>query len=105
MNIQVNTDRHVEGHQRLENYVNETLRKSLDRFGERITRIEAHISDQNGPRGGVDDMQCRLEARLQGMQPITVTNRDANIEQSLAGAIDKLRSALDSALGKLRDKD
>jgi len=43
-----------------------------------------------------------LEARLEGMQPIAVTNHDSTIEQAVNGALDKLKASLDSAIGKLR---
>ncbi len=102
MKIQVNTDKHIEGGQRLENFLNEKLHAALDRFSDKLTRIEVHLSDQNGAKGGADDLQCILEARLEGMQPITVTNRAGEMDATIHGAIDKMKSALDTTLGKLR---
>jgi hypothetical protein len=44
-----------------------------------------------------------LEARLEGMQPIAVTNNGATEEHALKGAIDKLKAALDTIIGRLRN--
>jgi hypothetical protein len=43
-----------------------------------------------------------LEVRLEGMQPISVTNNDATEEQAVIGAIDKLKAALDTVIGRAR---
>jgi hypothetical protein len=52
MVIQINTDRNIEGNSRLEGYVKETLHSKLERFSDKITRIEVHLSDQNGNKPG-----------------------------------------------------
>jgi len=57
MVIQVNTNSSIEGSARLEDYVKETLKSKLERFSNNITRIEVHLSDQNGEKPGKDDNQ------------------------------------------------
>jgi hypothetical protein len=52
------------------------VRDSLDRFSEQITRVEVHLSDQNSDKKfGNEDKRCLLEARLAGLQPISVSDR------------------------------
>ena len=51
-----------------------------------------------------DDMQCRIEARMKDLQPVTVTARNSTKEKAMADAIDKIKAALDSAAGKLSSK-
>lgn len=102
MQIQVNTDNNVKGSQRLEAFINEKFQDAFARFSDKVTRFEVHLSDQNGEKGGKDDQQCRIEARPQGLQPITVTSREAEMEQAINAAISKMRSALDTTFGKLR---
>jgi ribosome-associated translation inhibitor RaiA len=95
MQIQVNTDRNVEGSQQLKEKVRGILTQSLERFSERVTRIEAHLSDSNSSvKGGGDDMRCVLEARLAGLNPISVRHEAATLEQAVAGATDKLEKML-----------
>ena len=44
-----------------------------------------------------------LEARLEGMQPIAVTAHGDTIQAALKGALGKLKSSLDTTLGKLQN--
>ena len=53
-----------------------------------VPRAEVHLSDVNGPRGGVDK-RCQVELKTDGAGPVVIT----------AVARD-WRSALDSALGR-----
>lgn len=99
MQIQINTDRHVDGNETWSSEVEAELRDKLARFAERITRIELHLGDVNADRAG-DDMRCVIEARLASRQPISVTEQAANAGQAVSGAIGKMHSALDSSLGK-----
>ena len=103
MTIQFNTDKNIEGNDRLAAYVTSTLEESLDRFSSEITRIEVHISDENGSKAGQNDKRCMLEARLENRQPIAVTSHGATIEKAVKAAIDKLKASLETVLGKLKN--
>lgn len=103
MHIQFNTDNNIKGTEELRAPLKEMITKSLSRFSERITRIEVHLNDENSHKEGENDKRCMLEARLEGLQPISVTNKDATEEQAVKGAIDKLKSALDTVIGRLRN--
>jgi ribosomal subunit interface protein len=102
MQIQINTDRHVEGSQQLKEKLRDDLARALDRFSERVTRIEAHLSDSNSSaKGGGNDMRCVLEARLAGLNPVTVQHEAATLEQAVAGATDKLEKLLQRSHDRL----
>ncbi len=103
MKIQFNTDNNILGTEALRGPIEERIEQSLSRFSERITRVEVHLNDENGHKGGQDDKRCMLEARLEGMQPISVTNNDATEEQAVRGAIIKLKAALDTVIGRARN--
>ncbi|MEO8361931.1 MAG: HPF/RaiA family ribosome-associated protein [Vicinamibacteria bacterium] len=101
MHIQVNTDNHVEGREALVAQVEASVTASLHRFSKRITRIEIHLSDEDGEKHGQNDKRCLMEARLEGRQPTAVTCHAATLEQAVAGATDKLKRSLESTLGRL----
>lgn len=101
MKIQVNTDRTVDGHAAWAHGVESTVERALARFGEKITRVEVHVSDLNSDKFGTADKRCVLEARLAGLQPIAVTDEAATIDEAIHGAARKLVRALDSTLGRL----
>ena len=105
MQIQLNTDRNIEGHEALATRVSEEVESALKRFSDRITRVEVHLSDENSDKkGGNDDIRCVMEARLEGRQPVAVTHHAATLDQAVDGAADKLASLIESTLGRLRDQ-
>jgi ribosome-associated translation inhibitor RaiA len=95
MKIQVNTDRNVQGGERLKDTVRRIVGGAVDRFSDRLTRVEVHLSDDNSSaRGGADDMRCVLEARIAGANPLSVSHSAATLDQAVAGAADKLETVL-----------
>jgi ribosomal subunit interface protein len=101
MQIHINTDKNIDGHQRFAEYVKTVVASSLTRFSQRITRIEVHLSDENGPKEGKADKRCMMEVRLEGRPPAAVTHHAEDLDQAIDGAVAKLEHLLDSALGKL----
>lgn len=94
MTIQLNTDKHIEGNARLQEYVSSVISDSLARFSEHITRVEVHFSDENGGKTGPNDKRCMLEARLESKKPIAVTSHANTIEQALNDSLDKLKASM-----------
>jgi ribosome-associated translation inhibitor RaiA len=105
MQIQINTDHNIEGREKLADYLKGVIEDALSRFSDRITRIEVHISDQNGDKRGQTDKRCMLEARLAGRQPTSVTHQAATVEQAVDGAADKLARLIEGTLERLHDRD
>lgn len=105
MQIQVNTDNNVEGSEQLEGHVRSMLESALNRFSDRITRVEVHLGDENGRKSGQADKRCMMEVRVEGRQPTAVTHHAATVEQAIDGAMDKLVSSIDTTLGRLRDQN
>ena len=103
MIIQLNTDKNIQGTENLESYVSERIKKSLKHYTDHVTRVEIHLSDQNADKGGADDIMCKIEARIQGKQPVTVNKKADNKEKALAEAIDSLKAALGTVIGKMKD--
>lgn len=103
MQIQLNTDNHVQGQESLADWAERELRVRLQRFVDHITRIEVHLSDVNAGRVSGQDKRCMLEARLAGRAPVAVTHDAGSVADALYGASDKLARALDTALGRVRD--
>ncbi|QDU86727.1 hypothetical protein Pla175_00770 [Pirellulimonas nuda] len=104
MQVQLNTDNHISGTAKLAGYVENVVTEVLGRFGEKITRVEVHLSDQNSAvKFGEHDKRCVLEARLAGRQPVTVRDDAATLEHALEGAAEKMRTLLSRTLDRLED--
>lgn len=104
MNIQINTDNNVSGNTDLESTLKSYITSDLERFSDQITRIEVHLSDEDGDKNGINDRRCLLEARLAGIQPLAVTNRANSDELAVSGALEKMENKLNTILGRLRDR-
>jgi ribosome-associated translation inhibitor RaiA len=104
MQIQVNSDNHIQSSIRLEEWVRTTIESTLERYEEDLTRVEVHLRDENGDKPGPHDMRCQLEARPKGHQPISVTHKADSLDQAIEGAATKLEHALEHMFGKLRNK-
>ncbi len=104
MQIQVHTDNHIKGSERLTQYVKATVESSLERFRDRITRVEVHLKDEtSSSKSRENDKRCVMEARLAGLQPITISHEGTTLEQAIEGAADKMVKTLDRTLGRLDD--
>ncbi|MDD2984558.1 MAG: HPF/RaiA family ribosome-associated protein [Crocinitomicaceae bacterium] len=103
MTIQFNTDKTIEGSERHQNYFTPIIQEGLKRYDSQITRVEVHISDENGKKDGFNDMLCTLEVRLEGQKPTAVKSQANTVEKAVSGAIDKMKASLDTILGKLQN--
>lgn len=104
MQVQVHTDSNIQGRDDVAERVKASVVQSLERFADRITRVEVHLSDENSTKAGGDDKRCLLEARLSGMQPVVASHQAAALPQAIDGALDKLRRAIESVVGKQADR-
>lgn len=100
MQIQINTDHHIEGHEALVAWATGEVKTALGRHSDHITRVEVHLSDENGHKTGQSDKRCVMEARLEGRQPMAVTHHAENLHQAVTGAADKLARVIESTLGR-----
>ena len=104
MHLQVNPGNGVTVSDALEQHLRNELERLDRRFGERITRIEAHFADVNGPKGGVNK-QCKLEARPRGLDPLAAEHMSDDIYDAVAGAAQRLEKVLDKRFGQLENRD
>jgi ribosome-associated translation inhibitor RaiA len=104
MQIQVNTDRSITGGTALTAQVEAAIDAALGRFGDTLTRVEVHLSDENSDqKSGGEDIRCVVEVRPAGLEPIVVRHVGDNVDQALAGAATKMERALRRTLDKLAD--
>ena len=101
MHIQINTDHNIHGSDALAAEMEAIIESTLGRFDTQITRIETHLSDENSSKGGSDDKRCVMEARLEGRRPIASSHEAADLELAVRGAAGKLKTMIESELGKL----
>lgn len=93
MQVHINTDSNIENDEKLTQQVEAVVAGALDRFSDRITRVEVHLSDENSHKFGSNDKRCLMEARLGGLQPIAASHQTATLQQAIDGAAEKLKES------------
>ena len=100
MKVQINTDKNIEGSERLESYFSTEITRVLSRFDDKVTRIEVHLGDENSAKGGVNDKRCMIEARPVKLKPIAVTAYADSIEKAFFQATEKIKKSLNNTFEK-----
>lgn len=105
MQVQVNTDDHIEGGESLSEWIATEAKGRLSRFQDHVTRLDVFLSDLDAGKSGANDKRCRIEARPAGRQPVTVTADADKTADAFTACIDKLIRALDTDLGRVKDRN
>lgn len=101
MVVQINSDNNIVVSESFAAKVETTIAASLSHFGEQVTRVEVHMSDENGPdKSGAKDKRCMIEVRLAGHKPIVSTHEAPTIERAVDGAASKIKRQISTVLGK-----
>lgn len=101
MQVLLNTDTHVDGRQGMADHLSTVVKEALHRFGEHVTRVEAHVTDAvSHAKSHPADFLCTLEARLVGLEPVVVKDHAPSAHQAIQGAVVKLKRAVASSIEK-----
>lgn len=100
MQVLVNSGKHVASSMAFKEDISSRVRSKLQRYEDHLTRIEVHLSDENALKSGPLDKRCKVEARMKGRDPLTVSHDAEEMHQAIDGAMNKLTNALDRNLGK-----
>jgi ribosome-associated translation inhibitor RaiA len=100
MLIEVRTDGNINGSEQLSDHVKAEVRTALHRYGDRIRRVDVHLSDAVGNKTSHDDKCCMIEARRDGCEPILATHQESTMDQAIHGAVQRLKKSVDGAIGK-----
>ncbi len=103
MHIEVSTDNSIDGSAGLTRLIEDSVQHELAHLESHITRIEVHLSEVHSASTSQNEKHCMIEARPKGLQPTVAKDSGATVEQAVKGAASKLKSSLESTLGKLSD--
>jgi ribosome-associated translation inhibitor RaiA len=104
MQIQVDVDDHIDSSEELIIRVEGVVEGSLDRFQDRITRVEVQLSRLNRHPPGGHDLCCHMEAHAGG-KPIAVSHEAMTLTEAIHAASAKLGRAIHTAFSQLKSKD
>ena len=105
MQVLLHSDPNTDGGHMMAEHLATVVKDALGRFGDRITRVEAHLSDVNGhAKNGGQAIHCTMEARLIGLDNIVVKEHADSAHQAIDGAVRKLKRAADTEIAKHDDR-
>ena len=84
-------------------HIETSVEDVLAPFAKQLTRVEIHLRDLNGSKGGVDK-RCLIEARPRGLDPLTAEQESATVKDAFRGALEKLQRVLQHRFGKMSSK-
>ena len=99
MLIEVRTDSNIEAGEKLIDHLKGVVQGALERFDGRIRGVDVHLSDAISNKRGHGDKCCMMEARLDGREPVAVTQQASTVEQAVRDAVHTLKRSIESALG------
>lgn len=103
MQVQINAQNSVDMSERMQKWARGQVEGALERFVSQLSRVEVHLKDTNGDKGGVDK-QCTVEARPHGAQPFAAQHEATTFELALDGALDKIARQIEKNFEKIDHK-
>lgn len=104
MQIQINTDHTIEGREALSAHIRSVVETTLSHVASHLTRVEVHVTDENGAKTAGNDKRCVMEARIEGRPPVAVTRHAATVHEAVNGAADKLARLIGDIMGRFEQE-
>ena len=94
---------HLRVSKRLRAYCEAHLVEPLAHFhDDEAAELDIHLADDNGPKGGATDKECRVTLRMPGARAIHVVEATEDIYKSVSFARDRLERLMKRQLQKMR---
>jgi len=101
MQVLLQSDPNTDGSQAMAEHLSTVVTDALDRFGDRITRVEGHLSAAEGHAKTSDEkVCCKLEVHMAGADALVVKHHAASAHQAIEGAVRKLRRVVEAHVEK-----
>jgi predicted component of type VI protein secretion system len=77
---------------------------AIERFEGHLTRLEVHLADENADKGGDREIKCVIDAHIEGMKTVTVTDYAATVDEAITWATVEMKRLLEATFSKLDEK-
>ncbi|CAM4324166.1 HPF/RaiA family ribosome-associated protein [Comamonas aquatilis] len=106
MQVQVHADDSIQGGDSLAQWAQEEINAKMARLKEYVVRVEVFLTGVDALKTtGGPGKRCVLETRATGRPPIAVNAEAEKVKDAFSAAIEKLRRAVETDLGKVKDKN
>lgn len=104
MLIQLNSNHHIKISSADAEEMEQAIRDRLGRFADWLTRVEVHLSNQDGSKSDETDARCSLEVRPEGRDPVITTADAPDQLASVNAALRSMMTVLERERGRLTSR-
>jgi ribosome-associated translation inhibitor RaiA len=105
MQIRVHADDNIDSSEELTFRVEGVVQGALDRYQDRVSLVEVHLSRRIPHHPGGRDLCCRMEAHAGSLNPIEVDHEAMTLTEAIHAASAKLERAIHATLGRRKGKE
>ena len=87
----------------IDTHTRQKLEHMLNNFGDRILKITVHLSDDNGPKGGIDK-HCHIHVDLKKLPTVVIEESQENLYTAIDNAIHRADRAVRKTIEKVQTK-
>lgn len=105
MQVQIHADDSIQGGDSLNQWLQAEINTKLARLKDYVVRVEVYLTEVDALKTtGAPGKRCVLETRANGRPPMAVNAEAEKVPDAFNAAVEKLLRAMDTDLGKLKDK-
>ena len=79
------------------------LEPMLHHFGDRILKVVVHLSDDNGPKGGIDK-HCHIHVEMKKLPTVVIEDSEENLYAAIDLATHRAERSVRKTLEKVQTK-
>jgi putative sigma-54 modulation protein len=102
MNVNVHLSHDIPDTVELREHIDRRLGFALGKFGDKVNQIAIHLTDQNGPKGGID-VRCKIHVQLHPQGSLLIEQDESSPEHAVDSAVHRLGQAIRRELDRQRD--
>ena len=87
----------------IETHTRQKLEHMQHNFGDRILKITVHLSDDNGPKGGIDK-HCHIHVDLKKLSTVVIEDSEENLYTAIDNACHRAERAVRKTMEKVQTK-
>ena len=87
----------------IDKHTRDKLEPMIHNFGDRILKVTVHMSDDNGPKGGIDK-HCHIHVDLKKLPTVVIEDSEENLYTAIDLATHRAERAVRKTLEKAQTK-
>jgi len=87
----------------IDTHTRQKLEHMVHKFGDRILKITVHMSDDNGPKGGIDK-HCHIHVDMKKLPTVVIEGSEENLYTAIDNACHRAERAVRKTLEKVQTK-